>query len=113
MTGGEEGYPTRLCRMRDWVDRRAEATPWLVAFRFEGRPVSYSELAEALARYVRVALREGMSEDSGVIAGILHCAPELSRMPADRITQEIDGVLMWLCRDIDGAGAATTVRQIG
>lgn len=102
---------SELVRLRDWVDDRADLTPTLVALRIDDRATTYGELADTIDAYVDTAEYRGLSEDAGVVAALIACAPALVAGDGAAVPTRIDEVIAWLSRDLYDYGQ-TPLRAI-
>lgn len=89
-------------QLLEHIAHRAEATPTLTAVRHSGAAVSFGRLDEAIADYTPVVTAQGLSDDSAVVAGLMHSLPVVSRLSASQVADAVRDMLMWLSRDIDG-----------
>ncbi|NMO00083.1 hypothetical protein HH308_02510 [Gordonia sp. TBRC 11910] len=98
-------------QLLEHIQQRAEITPTLTAVRHSGEAVTFGRLDSAIADYSPVVTASGMSDQSAVVAGLLHSLPTVTRLSAAQIGAAMHDMLAWLSRDLDG-GAGRQLRAV-
>lgn len=98
-------------QLLEHIAHRAEATPTMTAVRHSGAAVSFGRLDKAIAEYTPVVTAQGLSDDSAVVAGLMHSLPVVSKFAPAQLADAVRDMLMWLARDIDG-GSTGRLRAV-